>query len=336
MGFVEDKKAFFAQDKLDFTLDHPCEEVSVYRLKESNQVVCEFTINANVSSPITIAQLTDLHFNYFLEEDYLDEELLLTKKHRLWLKDGEALKSAKSALEACKYFDACVITGDILDFLSKGTIYLAKKYIFEAYPDYICTPGGHEYVKQMQTGVKDKLPLEARKAIVEGFWNTNSYYVSKLVGERVLIIAINNGLSHYDKEQVEKLTQDIKRAKKENLTVLIFQHEPISTRKICDQNHPAFIVTPGNVTHENFYDKVNLVCSTVCSTKEDNDVYDIITSNADVIKGVFCGHWHAAHYVNLDGYYIKDGLVIPCPIPQIVSAGNPYFEDGFIMKIIVK
>lgn len=36
-------------------------------------------------------------------------------------------------------------------------------------------------------------------------------------------------------------------------------------------------------------------------------LYRLITENADVVKGVFCGHWHNEAYTEIIGSYIKNG-----------------------------
>ena len=65
-------------------------------------------------------------------------------------------------------------------------------------------------------------------------------------------------------------------------------------------------------------------------------VYDLITKNADVVKGIFAGHWHSQFYGDTFASYEKDGEIINTTIPQYVISGNVYFPSGIVNRITVK
>ena len=64
-------------------------------------------------------------------------------------------------------------------------------------------------------------------------------------------------------------------------------------------------------------------------------VYNAITSNADVIKAVFCGHWHNEAYTEIKAHYYTDGKRCEATIPQYVSTASVYC-DGYITVITVR
>ena len=58
-------------------------------------------------------------------------------------------------------------------------------------------------------------------------------------------------------------------------------------------------------------------------------VYRLIRENGDVIRGVFCGHWHSAYYAEIDAGQYR--------IPQYELEGNPYNgQAGHVLRILVK
>lgn len=334
----KEREWFYSQEKEEFLLNDTSNNINAYKLKQTKQVVFEYVIDADLGEKdgVEIAQLTDLHFNYVLSEEERDVEIANTKKHRLWLANGQSIPQALFSLEGAKYSDLTVITGDILDYLSKGAMYLTKKYIFDRYPDVVCTAGGHELTKEMQTGNPDVLPLNERVSILENFWNSDFYYVAKSVGEKVIAVCINNGFGKYFDFQIEKLKLEIENARKNGKIILIFQHEPLSTRNEKYNNVKAFYVAYGNSAEDNLNDRQDLMCAPRYNVKEDNEMYSVITSNADVIKGVFVGHWHSGFYTELNGSYEKNGVKVSAKIPQILTPGTPYFDFGCLLRIIVK
>ena len=67
-------------------------------------------------------------------------------------------------------------------------------------------------------------------------------------------------------------------------------------------------------------------------------MYELITSSADVIRGIFVGHMHSAFWMEVKAHYIDAaGHRVEASIPQPVLEGNPYDSGcGHIMRIYVK
>lgn len=302
-----------------------------YKLKETGQLICEIKMNLGLSQRIEIAQITDVHLNYCLSEELEDQEVNYTKQCRTWLANGESVKSITKAMDVAQYSDQTVITGDILDYLSAGAAELTKKHIFERDPEVICTVGGHDITKQMETGKPDELSAEERLSIIERFWVHDIFYFSKMVKDEIIVVGLNNGQGKYYPCQMERLRKDIKKAREENKFILLFQHEPISTNNPDDVNRePDFIASPSCTKPRNYYN------SPMGRPNDSNvdtvEMYRLITESADVIKGIFCGHYHSFFYTEIKA----SSKAEPAVIPQITAMGNPYFKHvGVVTRIII-
>ena len=69
------------------------------------------------------------------------------------------------------------------------------------------------------------------------------------------------------------------------------------------------------------------------STNEDTgQVYRLITSYGDVIKGIFTGHMHSDYYTEVQA---TDAGGIETYIPQYVLTGN-FYDKGHVLKITVQ
>ena len=208
------------------------QETCIYIDKETGVHFREHIIDTGSGlEPVRICQITDIHFNMVNDEDRKNPELAYTEECRTWLAGGKADISCDKAMSFAEYADATVITGDVLDFLTSGAIELMHKHIWEKDPEAIITQGNHDYRYQMQTRRPELTPIEERLAILEKNWRHDIYYYSRLVGGRVLIIALDNGRDTYSDMQAKRLAADIAVAKEMGYVILIFQHAAISTGK---------------------------------------------------------------------------------------------------------
>jgi hypothetical protein len=67
-------------------------------------------------------------------------------------------------------------------------------------------------------------------------------------------------------------------------------------------------------------------------------VYKLITENADIIRGLFCGHYHTSFYMEVEGSYPdKAGIRKRKTIPQYVLECNVYEGyTGHVLKITIE
>lgn len=326
---------FYSQPKLPVPECAQCDALTVYRLGYTGQYIIEMEIDSGLGGEmVEIDQITDVHFNYVSISDEGDCEAMATREKRKWLSEGESVKSAINAMDVACYADQTVVTGDTLDYLSNGCIMLTRDHILERAPDVMMALGGHELTKQMQTGLPDMLPLEERLAMLKEFWPHDMHYYSRMVKDKVICVCIDNSRARFLDIQIEKLAVDIQKARAENKIILLFMHEPISPRD-GKGAIPTLWYSSGADTEYDFNKN-----GTVGAGKMDEataEVYRLITQNADVIKGIFCGHMHSMFYNEVRATYSDEDGIHEAVIPQLISPGNAYLNHaGRVVRIIVK
>ncbi len=360
---------YLNQEKIDIVGTSADKKTWIYQLKDSKVMVREADIIPNDyvegvtdRDPIEIVQVTDLHFNYVNERDYEEAypEILATQAGRNWGRDGAFVPNAVNSLNYASFADQIVVTGDVLDYLSWGCMELTQKHIFDPYPTAMVALGNHEGTRSMQTkpSTPDSEPLAKRLLVLEDNWIHDIYYYSKVLEDRVMLIQMENGIkaSFWD-VQVEKLKADLELAREKGYTVLLFFHVPIAT------NDPAYTdvypIRRNDTNNTNFYsgDSCGKVAATVYSnigkgttyTDANSNVYNLIVSNGDIVKGVFAGHYHSDYYVEIlakkpvvdeDGNFVYDAdtgyqLFEDTKIPQYILTATAY-DQGHALKITVK
>lgn len=311
--------------------------VKNYVMKHTGQHISEIHITSGYGDAnVEIAQITDIHFNYVSSiTDVNDRELEYTKQCRKWNGESESVLSAIRAMDVAQYADQTIVTGDTLDYLSKGALLLTQRYLFSRDPNIIITLGGHDITKQMQTSLNDETPLSERYDMLKTVWSHDLFYVSRNIGKRVLAVCLDNGSGRFLSCQPEQLEQDIIRARNENRIILIFMHEPIAAKNSSGPI-PAIIKMDGADSYFDF-NGPKVIGNKATTDEATIRVYELITENADVIKGIFCGHEHSSFHTDISATYQDQTGIHPSNIPQFVASGNPYFGHcGSVTRIIVE
>ena len=337
MKTLKEREWFFSQEKEEFAATNPNPVYDIYRLKTTRQVICDVRMDSGLSleNEIIIGAVADLHFNFCNMNDRKDEELAYTEQCREWLKEQKSVPAAIKALEAADFCDAAVVLGDTLDYMSEGAAELTKKHIIKKYPEIMMALGGHDILKQMQTKLPEKLPLEEREAYVAAFWPHDIHYYSRVINDKVVVVVLDNSKSCYLECQIEKLRFDIDEARKNGRIIIIAQHEPLAANTMETGAVPAVIINGGALKEVNFQTP-DIVGASQNNSGATGEVAKLITGNADVIKAVIAGHWHSQFYGEISASYQKDGKTEQTVIPEFVISGNPYHEAGFLARIIVK
>ena len=297
-------------------------------------VIGEVTIETGKEGvePLEIYQLSDLHFNYCNAQDFeeANPSIMATYNGRAWNKNGSSVPNAARILEYASQGDYTMVTGDVLDYMSWGAIELTKKYIWDTYPNNLMiTLGNHEPTRRCQDNpaTPDPTSLQSRYDILQENWEHDVYYESVLVGDRLMLIQLDNASSCFWESQIEPLTADLELAREKGYDVLVFYHIPLCTGNPDDTNVYPIMRRDGYN-----YDFYNDYIGKKGTSGASKTVYDLIVNNADIIKGAFCGHKHSWYYTELVGKTAdgKDAV-----IPQFVMSGGPY-DGGHAFKITVK
>ena len=288
--------------------------------------------------PVEIVQVTDTHFNYCTEEDLKDPVLASTWENRRAFKYPTTQTALLNSFEYAGYSDQIVVTGDAIDYLSQGCLELLFTYLWNPYPDALIALGNHDIVKKMQGKVEDPSTYEDRYEILKGVWKHDIFYTEKILKnddgvEMVMVIQMDNSRILYQDEQVTKFKASLATAREKDIPILIFSHVPFLTRNPEDADMRSFYVNDPTSDPVNLYNDRNFVgLATSGATKE---MYDLVTMNPDVVKGIFTGHWHADFYSevwskNADGTDNPDVV-----IPQYLLTGSAY-DKGHALRITVK
>lgn len=200
---------------------------------------------------------------------------MLTDTH-LHTTSPKARETLERSMKYASFADKIVLCGDNIEAVSSDEdVELLRKTVWEPYPGTICVIGNHD----MFYG--DSAQLRAK---VQNIWPHNPWYYSELVGERVLVVSIEDGESVFTDEQCDAFEKDLKLARENGYTVLFFHH--ISIRNI-DKSKGA-----------------------------NERMYEIVKNNHDVIAACFSGHNHVDEYREIDASYENaDGEKVEVKIP---------------------
>ncbi len=301
---------------------------------ENGVYVRDIEIEADGGEEVSIGVVGDLHFNYCNEKD-LEEKLpavMSSREYRLWMAGGESVPKAQNALSSIDDCDQMIVVGDTIDYLTHGAMELTKREIWDKYPEALIALGGHDTTRRMQGKVEDDTTLESRFEILQNFWKHDIFYTSKLVKNKVLCVVLNNCHGSFFESQIEPLKKDIELARKNGYIILCFAHEPICTYNPNDLEITLEMALL--VGDSSSYPK-NLHSGQGCGDKgsdANKTVYNLITKNADVVKGFFCGHKHSDFALDIIAEN-SDGT--PALIPQHIGTASIY-GNGHIIRIRVK
>ncbi|MBR5527966.1 MAG: metallophosphoesterase [Clostridia bacterium] len=332
-----EKTQYFSKEKITVAGSPEKPETYIYQLGEDGIMFRHAEIDSGLGGePIEILQSTDFHLNCLNARDCIEQRPCIksTREFRLAFRDGSTVPNTVRTMDITKFFDQTVITGDTIDYLTWGTLDLMDELVWNACPDVIVTMGGHDITRVMQGKVADETTLESRYDILKKFWRHDVNYFSKVLGDKVRIVCLNNGENKYLPGQAEMLEADIKDARERGIIVIIFQHEYLCTRNPAEEYVEPIRINDGSGSRDFLHGFLGN--EEYCKNPDTAAVYDVITQNADVVKGVFCGHKHSDFYTEIIASYTdKDGNKVDTVIPQYVLTGNMY-DKGHALIITIK
>ena len=348
-NIISTSKAIIAED---FSGEHisvggdPNDENSfkhVYEIQGNGLQVREVNIYPNdyvegetEREPLVVVQTSDLHFNYVSEEDFKEANpsIMSTYKGRTAFRN--TVPAAVNALRYAYTADAMVTTGDVIDFLSLGSMELTKKYLFDTYPYMLASLGNHEGTRVCQQPEGEKAPdpttLESRHEILQTIWNSDIFYSSQLVGDRVLLIQLEDGTaSKFWDVQVEPFKADLELAREKGYTVLLFFHIPLRT---YNPNETAVDQLENTTSRSDNSGVRNFTTEGIGrATDASKAIFGLIAENSDIIKGMFTGHTHRPYYSEFAAEIDENGVVTKV-VPQYTMTATAYGK-GSATKIII-
>jgi hypothetical protein len=312
------------------TEEKKSEDINMWTYSQQNGITIRDIVieTGKGGEDIEIVQLTDMHLSYVNENDLQDPGIKSLYDSRTWGRNGQFLGNAVKCLEWSKNADQIVITGDIYDYLTSEVITQVNKHIFSAYDNVMACLGNHEAIAWTGT-------FSERMDVLKDAWVNDVYYSSKVLGDKVMLIQMDNGtrsengvFGDFWDSQVPLLTADLATARAEGYTVLLFFHIPLATYNIKYRNAQAIMAGKGAITAYNY--ATGGSCSTLIGA--DKEIYDLITTNGDIIKGCFNGHHHSDFYTEI---VATDPSGNKANIPQYTIMSTAY-TGGHALRITVK
>lgn len=324
----------------------------IYQVNSSKLLVREADIDLGGDNELVLTHTTDWHIIAMNDVDYADTQIATSYNQRKTaFTDGP--KNAREAMKFGNFYGKTIITGDVTDFLSYGSFDCVNSVIGKS--DVIVGLGNHEFRKVWYGSYIDTQDINERYANTQKNWKNNIFYHSEIVNDKVMLVYIYNSAgADTQKYYTEAFTAkdalgnektdtvdnffagDLAIAKKNGYKVLLFQHTPTSTGKEEDASIKAILEnfndSSTKVVTKNFY---NLSGHADNDTDMDRKMYQLITENADLIKGIFNGHVHAHVYSEVKAKSTPESTEYDAVIPQYTNSLNAY-GYGCVTKITVK
>ncbi len=344
-----EKTAYLNQSKKTIVGSSSNKNKWVYQLGSEGLMVREAVINSGRGdAAVELVQITDVHFTSVNSTDQSNASTMSSYNQR-----KNTFTRAQANITRCmkyaNYFEQTVITGDTMDFLSYGNLELIRSKIWNVNSNVMIALGNHDPVRVMglPNDVKDTTTAISRYNIVQNSWKHDIYYTSRVVNNKVMAIQMDNNKAPSN-DMVTKLTNDIDKARKSGYTILLFMHEPLVSNNPSETDVEALAPNRSgdNAYVLNFYGGNGYTYGDANKTKKwsadffggnhrsgnEKKVWQLITTNADVVGGVFSGHWHANFYSEIKATTKSGTQKI---IPQYVLAGA-FHDGGHVLRITVK
>lgn len=330
---------FFNKETEDVVGSEKKPDTYLYKLKENGLIIHRVFVDTGAKEEKNILLISDIHLSNWNLRDFEEKNPIILEtidKRRSTFRREDALENIERIMNYAHLFDKVIVAGDSIDYLTWGALSYIQRYIYEKRPDALVLLGNHDTRRAMGHAMVDPTTPQSREEILKTVIKTDLHYHSEMIGENTLIIGLNNGEAKYTPYQYERMLCDLEAARKNSLSVLIFQHEPVCTYNENEKDvTPIYLSSLGSYnTGKNFYDNPDRAGSSV-SDEDTVRLYRLITENSDIIKGVFCGHWHNEAYTEIVASYEKNGVKIKKTIPQYVTDAVSY-DKGHMMIITVR
>jgi len=287
----------------------------VYKIS-SGLTVRDVTVSTGKNTEKTeICFITDPHFAALDKKDVYENitNALSSYRGRSWTRDNNFRNASLKYMEYASLFDKTVIGGDAVDYLTYGSIgtvarLLTKKSVNGSVKMVLGNHEPSEYSQNDIGGLSMLRSIEERYQLLNNNWTNDVEYSSEIMKTKagkdnlMLIYLDNGGKKGYNENQLKKLKEDLSVARQKDVPVLIFEHIPLATEET------------------NYKDEASI------------NVYNEIRKNADIIKGIFCGHIHEISMSYITGMN-ADGSPNNLKIPQYTGGGAHYNN---VMKITVE
>ncbi len=223
--------------------------------------------------PVKIFYMTDIHLAYADESLGDPPELIPHAGKRTEVFKKEAGYPPKNpeeyfaeGMDLGRSCDLTVITGDVLDFISRANFAAADR-VLKGY-DYMFTAGNHEFCPRV--GVPDSYTRRVEiYGDIQRHFKGNMRFDFRILGG-LLVVTFDNSYNYFEGELTEKLTDVLDRYR---LPTIVFCHVPLDDAHITREKPDKYLLPDEKMI-------------------ADTDTMLEILRTRDEVKAVFSGHWH--------------------------------------------
>ena len=187
-------------------------------------------LHLGLQKPVRVLHLTDIHLSLADNADGDSMKRHARGRRAVFQGETNADDEAKlpgllrEAMEYGRQFDATVITGDVLDFVTHGNLAAAQE-ILAPYDSLFCA-GNHEFTPRV--GLPDRFSNRAAfYDRVQAAFRGDMTFESRVVGG-VNLITMENGLYVWYPGQLEKLKREVARG----YPCVIFCYVPLTSPEL--------------------------------------------------------------------------------------------------------
>ncbi len=228
------------------------------------------SIHVGLEKPVRVLHITDVHISLADASDGEDmiahaasRREVFFREARFPERDPQSYLEEAMALGAA--FDATVITGDVIDFVSNANLRAAKRIL--AGRDFMFCAGNHEFCPKV--GVPDSFDrrVELYPVITEVF-GTDISFESRVIGG-VNLISADNSYFIWSEEQIKRFDAELERG----LPIVVFSHTPPDDACMLHSPSHRDLVPTEEVRERTLRFHERLIAH-------------------PLVKGFVAGHWH--------------------------------------------
>ncbi|MGN1346676.1 MAG: metallophosphoesterase family protein [Eubacteriales bacterium] len=259
-------------------------------------------LNLGAARPFVLLHITDTHLTLADERDDERKRALAAKRSQCFGDGADAL--AWSAAAAREMGALLVHTGDLIDFVSEKNLDAAKKFTDEN--DCFFAAGNHEFSLYVGEAFEDEEYRNRSLAKVQAAFKNDIRFASRVV-EGVNLVAIDNSYYRFDREQLNRLREEVGRG----LPVVLFMHNPLHTDDLYnymrgERRSPCAYLTGTPEEWMADYDEYRF--RQQCPDEVTRETMDYIAGEP-AIRALFTGHLHFDYETTFHGrpQYVTGG-----------------------------
>ena len=264
--------------------------------KEGRMYFTADTIDIGVDEPFCFIHIGDTHVSYIDERDAGDERLVETANNRVDYCPTDLRMLDDVSLKAKELNAFIVNTGDLIDFISRKNLDIAKA--FNSENDVFTSAGNHEYLIYIwNDGDNYERRDRVREKVKAAY--TNDIEFSVRIEHGVKFIAMDNAFHNIDEWQLDRFKEELA---KDDMPIILALHVPLYAPDIfkfqmekLDYEHPAWLMNvPEELMREYNYAETDY--EEQKANEFTKEFYDLIVSTPE-IRAIVTGHDHA-HFVS--------------------------------------